>query len=468
MVKLDFPRYNGEEDTKSWTFRVEQFFEFHQTPEEEWIALASFHLEEEAQLWYQLYKQGVGVISWAAFCKGLHARFGPTPFQDFFGELAKLQQTGSVREYQSKFERVLSKVGLLSSNRQVSCFVSGLRDSIKVDVLVVQPSTLASAISLARLYEAKIMSQRHTVSQLESRKPITSNKDSKSGINPLPIKRLTANEMHERRSKGLCYNYNECFIPVHRCKKLFLIEGCDAEEEEEELPPEQDAFGAVEGVPEISLHAICGVRALETMRITGRLLRVVVTIQVDFGSTHNFLSLKLEKKVRLSPTHHQPFEVMIASGDKIASPGVCKDVTLVVQGVQIKVDFYLLALGGYEVVLGTNWLCSLGPITWDFSNLVMKHKVAGEVVVLKGMTTGRDKMVENPTRETRKSKQGLLLQLCSTISLTWHEEKKMVVEPLQQILISYGDVFAEPQGLPPVRGHDHRIPLKANSQPICV
>ncbi|KAL4183549.1 hypothetical protein AMTRI_Chr11g98820 [Amborella trichopoda] len=50
LVKLNFPRFNSDKDTTSWTCRVEQFFQFHQTPEEERVALASFHLEGGAQL----------------------------------------------------------------------------------------------------------------------------------------------------------------------------------------------------------------------------------------------------------------------------------------------------------------------------------------------------------------------------------------------------------------------------------
>ncbi|KAL4204037.1 hypothetical protein AMTRI_Chr01g130200 [Amborella trichopoda] len=48
LVKLDFPRFNGEEDMTSWTCRVEQFFQFHQTPKEEHVALTSFHLKGDA------------------------------------------------------------------------------------------------------------------------------------------------------------------------------------------------------------------------------------------------------------------------------------------------------------------------------------------------------------------------------------------------------------------------------------
>ena len=63
------------------------------------------------------------------------ARYGPSQFYDYFGELTKLQQTGTVKEYQSCFEHLLAKVCHLPPTRQVSCFVSGLKEMIKADEL---------------------------------------------------------------------------------------------------------------------------------------------------------------------------------------------------------------------------------------------------------------------------------------------------------------------------------------------
>jgi hypothetical protein len=42
-----------------------------------------------------------------------------------------------------------------------------------------------------------------------------------------------------RRDHGLCFNCDERFIPGHRCKKLFLLEGIYPEEEE----PGEDHHG---------------------------------------------------------------------------------------------------------------------------------------------------------------------------------------------------------------------------------
>ncbi|KAA8538347.1 hypothetical protein F0562_027830 [Nyssa sinensis] len=264
LVKLDFPRFNGGEDPTSWLCRAEQFFQFQETPEADRVSLASFHLEGDAQLWYQLQKQENSVLVWSDFKEGLLSRFGPNQFCDFFGELTKLQQSGTVQDYQTRFEKLLAKVGHLPQARQVSCFVSGLRDSIRADVQA---------------------------------------------------------ELQDRRNKGLCYNCDEKFKPGHRCKKLFIIEAC-LDEDEGDLIMEEDCEDENQLVEtlEISLHAINGVRSAETMRIQGSLRQVAVYALIDSGSTHNFVSEKLAKKVCLKPQLGGTLRVTVASGEQLESP----------------------------------------------------------------------------------------------------------------------------------------------------
>jgi hypothetical protein len=176
-LKLDFPRFNGAEDPTSWICRAEQFFRFHETPIEDHVALASFHLKGEAQLWYQLLQQEAESLNWPTFKAGLLARYGPTQFFDHFGELTKLQQIGTVKDYHTKFEQLLAKAGPLPRVRQVSCFVSGLKEGIKADVLAGRPADLSTAIGLARLYETRNSSFRRTTASVSpinktSRKPV--------------------------------------------------------------------------------------------------------------------------------------------------------------------------------------------------------------------------------------------------------------------------------------------------------
>ena len=164
-------------------------------------------------------------MTWEIFRNGLLARYGPTQFYNYFKELTKLQQVGSVKEYQAKFEHLLAKVGYLPPTRQVSCFVSGLRENVKVYVLAGRPADLTTAIGLARLYEARNQSLRKTSSLVPTTAKglVMANKE-EGFPRPRPtVRRMSPIELKDRRDKGLCYNCNDKFVPGHRCKNSLLL-----------------------------------------------------------------------------------------------------------------------------------------------------------------------------------------------------------------------------------------------------
>lgn len=116
-MKLDFPKFNGSEDPTRWICRADQFFEFHQTPEDDRTPLASFNLEGNAQ--------GMVLLN----------------SKNFFGDLTKLEQTGSMRDYQTQFERLLICARKLSQEQQVDCFTSGLVIGLQVEVKATKPTS---------------------------------------------------------------------------------------------------------------------------------------------------------------------------------------------------------------------------------------------------------------------------------------------------------------------------------------
>jgi hypothetical protein len=104
--------------------------------------------------------------------EGLHVRYGPKQFNDFFGDLTKLWQIGIVREYQGQYKRLLSRAGTLSVTQQVGGFISGLKDSIRLEVQASRPTTLTAVVGLARLYEARLQAQRRSTSFYETRRTV--------------------------------------------------------------------------------------------------------------------------------------------------------------------------------------------------------------------------------------------------------------------------------------------------------
>ncbi|XP_020587083.1 uncharacterized protein LOC110029232 [Phalaenopsis equestris] len=274
------------------------------------------------------------------------------------------------------FDRLLHRAGHLSEEQQIGCFVSGLKNAIRVDVQACNTISLSAAIGLARFYESRMYEQQKRGYVEPPNAPST------MGHPPLPsasltrarnptIKRLSSTELQERRMHELCFNCDEKFSPSHRCKKLFLIEGIfpSIDEPLEETTKEEEAE---EKILEISFHAISGNTTHQTMRFFGKIGDFGVTILVDSGSTYNFMNSKLATKMRIYPAKKEEFSVQVADGNKMKSEGLCEKLPILVQKVQFHVEFYLLPVEGCDAVFETQWLKKLDPIIWEFNDLWMQ------------------------------------------------------------------------------------------------
>lgn len=70
------------------------------------------------------------------------------------------------------------------------------------------------------------------------------------------------------------------------------------------------------------------------------------------------------------------------------STGGCESVTFQVQGKRFFVAFLVLTLEGCDVVLGVQWLKTLGPIVWVFMKMSMEFQIMGSRTVLQGLCIG--------------------------------------------------------------------------------
>ena len=92
---------------------------------------------------------------------------------------------------------------------------------------------------------------------------------------------------------------------------------------------------------------------------------------VDSGSTHSFVDESLAQRLGFTPEPRPGLSVGVANGDRINTAGICKAVRLVVDAEEFMVNLFVIPLGGFRIVLGCDWLRSLGPILWNFTNLNM-------------------------------------------------------------------------------------------------
>lgn len=75
----------------------------------------------------------------------------------------------------------------------------------------------------------------------------------------------------------------------------------------------------------------------------------------------------------------------MANGAILKTEGFCGDVPVNIQGEWFHIQFHALTLGECDVMLGTQWLSTLGLIQWDFKLLTMSFSHGGHQVFFKGL-----------------------------------------------------------------------------------
>ena len=146
-------------------------------------------------------------------------------------------------------------------------------------------------------------------------------------------------------------------------------------------------------------------------------------------------------------TSSSSMRVMVANGDRVPCGIVACNVAMHIGKEDFTISCFGIDLGGFDLMLGIDYLRTLGPILWDFENLCMAFTWQGHRVFWGGIGTPRDDIFEP--------------SLCALAADP--------ARPLLDILLQqYDDVFVEPCGLPPSRPYDHRIHLLPGTAPIAV
>jgi hypothetical protein len=128
----------------------------------------------------------------------------------------------------------------------------------------------------------------------------------------------------------------------------------------------------------------------------------------------------------------------------------------------------VIALGGYDIILGMDWLEFYSPMQVDWVKKFIQFKHLGETIRLQGITKelptgavmGQGNLPQTPWEPAEDHWVHVCqVDLDSTLS---------VPEIAQSLLDSYQDVFADPKGMPPARSCDHQIPLLPGAQPFSI
>jgi len=153
-----------------------------------------------------------------------------------------------------------------------------------------------------------------------------------------------------------------------------------------ELPTDQEApVQPAANAFVVSLQAVAGIRAANSM-----LLPVVIKGErflalLDTGSTHNFVAGETMRRLGLVPAGGEHLRITVANGDRMPCEGIARNVPVRIYDEDFTINCIGLNLGGFDFIIGFDFIRTLGPILWDCEALTLSFWRNGRRVVWQGV-----------------------------------------------------------------------------------
>ncbi|XP_031478539.1 uncharacterized protein LOC116249553 [Nymphaea colorata] len=461
LPRMECPTFNGTK-VRDWVCKVEKYFQCQRVAHEQKIDRAMMYFEDNALHWYQYTMRKTPNQGWDQFRAGLIERFERASQRDFNVQLNSLKQTGTVLEYQDQFERLSCLVEDWNEDALVGAFIAGLQPEIRLAVQTQESRDLRICMKVARDKEEKMELKRAIRKDAKGYDPhrartlVHSKANFKKKATPPPqhpprkVTYITKEERDRRFQQGLCYNCEEKWHKGHECKKKRLYAVLEDDEEpptdddssEDEVPPEVLVEAAIG--EETSCHSLTDPSKAKAMRVRGYVNQTRLVVLLDSGATHNFMSLEVANKLGCRIEPQAPFTVMVGDGSKLPCEGRCKDLELVMNKVPFKVDVFVLPLGGVDIVLGIQWLETLGVIHWDFANLRMSFTKDGDEERVTLTATNSSVKPRAALKALVAQQPAFWLVAMATDVPAKEEPTEIVPIEIQHVLKDFIDLFEEP------------------------
>ncbi|GKA09677.1 reverse transcriptase domain-containing protein [Tanacetum coccineum] len=179
-IRTEIPEFEGRlcpDDFLDWLRTVDRIFDLRDTPDHIKVKLVAIRLKKSASLWWdhvqnQRYRKGKHrVESWDKMKRLMEKKFLPvTHKQDSYLEFHNLkQQTLTVEEFISEFERVRMRCGVEENEEQtIARFLGGLRTDISDVVYLQQYYSFHDVCRLALKVEKQLLAKQKTTTRFGS------------------------------------------------------------------------------------------------------------------------------------------------------------------------------------------------------------------------------------------------------------------------------------------------------------
>lgn len=133
-------------------------------------------------------------------------------------------------------------------------------------------------------------------------------------------------------------------------------------------------------------------------------------------------------------------------------------------------DLYALPLGGYDAVLGVQWLSSISNVLWDFQLTTLEFSKGNSQYKLTHCQSGlpliQEMSLQQLDKEIYSSNLTLFLYSIENKKLEACDLNSKQLNELQVLLGSFESLYALPTQLPPSRSYNHHISLIQGAKPL--
>ena len=436
------------------------------------------------------------------------------------------QKNYSVQEYADRYREVLLKVpNHIPDFLQVHKFVLGLKETLRPQVRKEKCQTLNEAIELAIVLEdgkrfpmggsQKSSWTRTPRNVLSTSSSLPSSSDGKgketramhviqttsgtkrkvSAMAGRAFNKsiLTPQQREKAMKDGLCYGclgqhkFKDCPKKAKVTANMMLNPVPETEDSEEDLldspmesPQHILAILVTKKVPSLpdavlSPGAQKGYQFPDTELIVlkGTVNQHPVKVLFDTGSTHNVISSRLVKKLKLQtqPSNYSyTVELADGKGTEVWDRQVV-DLPFQIQSYEDRLDFDITRLARFDLVLGKQWHAWKKPII-DFSTHVIQFQHDGKRLLIRGEPDFSDAKVLKAAKMLKLECK--YIYLCYILNVTRMDLTDGGSSSIPSLNLSskiqaeFADVFRTelPIGLPPCRNVEHRIELIPGANPI--
>ncbi|KMZ68775.1 hypothetical protein ZOSMA_22G00650 [Zostera marina] len=334
-LQFDFPRFTGE-DPFTWIFKCECLFEYYQIQESNKFRIGSSNLDGEAAKWLSWKQLEAPICSWPTFCELLVDRFDDNKSDiPLSVQFARIEQQSTVRQYLADFEALAIRVHGFSSKFRLETFIAGLKPELRKEVLPHKPETVMEAWKLALFFEKKYSNPRRSFN-----------------------------------------NSNR------------LFESCDEKSTSEEPNhPISDILTDVNDSPNqpscVQQHSIIRNSVPCLLYFEGYIQGTKLDMLVGSGANLNFIRERHARELGLKIDAKKQFEVVMGNGNRIVCKRICSNVHLTISDSSFHVDFHVIPHLATDIILGMDWLESLGQVKFDFNNRTISFLSGGRNTTLR-------------------------------------------------------------------------------------